>query len=552
MTVPASRIRGMLTLATGLAGLMNLFSALFPDFHWRFLLLRDMIPVSVINGSKMATVILGMVLILLADRLDKRQTRAMWMVFSVLLLSAVFHLVKGLDYEEATVCLVLACALFMRRREYTAPSTPLRLRSSLLTVAGLGTLFFAFDMLGFRILGEWIAPHPTLFGAVSEPVRYLVGTPVYHYHGPARWFGLSIMLVGSLSIVASILVVLRPFIPLHFLNHRDRDHAEDLIRTHGTDTLSYFALRDDRRYFFNSSRTAVVSYKVWHNVALVGGDPIGPHRQIRPLLREFLGFCRANGLHPAFVGTGCKHLAAYRAAGLRVLKIGEECSIRLGEFDSSSLKRKVRRAERHCLEHGYETRMVDARDITDEQRAQALAIARAWVQSKGGSERGFSMTLGRFPNPTDDVRVLLALNNDRLAGFLTFVPVYGSNGWSLDMMRRDPEVPNGMTEFMVIQAANLLKGEGSDFMSLNFASLSSTEIAPEPRILTTVRKFLFENLSSVYQLKSLYQFNEKFNPEWSSRYLVYGDLRRTPSIIMAVVQAEDPIKLSTLAAVLRR
>jgi lysyl-tRNA synthetase class 2 len=106
---------------------------------------------------------------------------------------------------------------------------------------------------------------------------------------------------------------------------------------------------------------------------------------------------------------------------------------------------------------------------------------------------------------------------------------------------------------MVIQASRLLQAEGSEYMSLNFASLSSTEASiTEPRAITSLRRFLFDNLSSIYQLKTLYQFNSKFEPEWSSRYLVYGDLMRTGKVMLAVIQAEDPIKFSTLAAVFRR
>ena len=158
-----------------------------------------------------------------------------------------------------------------------------------------------------------------------------------------------------------------------------------------------------------------------------------------------------------------------------------------------------------------------------------------------------------YPVEDHDARVLVATDPSGLIGFLTFVPVFDSRGWSLDMMRRRMDSPNGLTEFMVIQAARLLKAEGAGHLSLNFASLSSTEACiQEPRAVTSLRCFLFDNLSSVYQLKTLYQFNAKFDPEWSSRYLVYGDLMRSGKVIMAVIQAEDPIKLSSLSGVFRK
>ncbi len=553
--LPSVRVRAFIAMATALAGFMNILSALFPAFHWRYLLLRDLVPVRVINDSDVATVLLGVVLILLANGLAKRHRRAMQLTLGVLALSAVLHITKGLDYEEALVCLGLAGILFSRRADYVVPSRPINLSSAFTNTLAFGLLYYAYALIGFRILARWITPTPTLAGSALEPLRLAVDTPMYHYHGyQAHWFGGSLIALGIAAVGFSALLVLRPLIPIPPSTAADRDRVWELIRRFGHDTLSYFALRDDRSYFFDESRQAFLSYKIWRNVALVGGDPVGPAGRIGPLTVAFVEFCRANGLIPCFLGTNGRHLSMYQALGLRVLKIGEEAVIRLAGFNPAALKRKVRRAERHCTEAGISAEMFSADRLPAELREQALRISRGWVNERGKLERGFSMTLGRVPRQQDpDARVLIARQSERVVGFLTFVPVFGANGWSLDMMRRDSDTPNGLTAFMVIQAARQLQSEGFDFMSLNFASLSSTEATiREPRVVTTLRRFLFENLSSVYQLKSLYQFNTKFEPEWASRYLVYGDLVSTGKIIMAVVQAEDPIRFSTLASVFRR
>ena len=325
----------------------------------------------------------------------------------------------------------------------------------------------------------------------------------------------------------------------------ERARARAIVEVHGHDTLSYFALRDSGTYFFDETRTAFLSYKIWHNVALVGADPVGPDDKFGDLTRRFLQFCVANRLTPCFLGTNGRNLDLYRALGLRVLKIGEECLINLPTFDASSLRRKVRRAERHCLRLGISSTMYGAAELPEAYRDQALEVSKEWVRTRGGLEQGFSMTLGRFPNMEDpDVRVLLALSGSRLIGYLTFMPVYQARGWSLDMMRRTDDAPNGLTEFMVIQGARMLQAEGSEYMSLNFAALSNTEaFVSEPKAVTALRGFCFEYLSSMFQLKSLYTFNDKFQPTWSSRYAVFRDLRHAGAIIMAIIQAEDPITL---------
>lgn len=473
----------------------------------------------------------------------------------LLVASALVNLTKGLDYEEALVSLTLATVLFACRRDYVLGSRPVGLRSGLSFVAGFGLVYYAYDLLGFRVLSPWITPRPGLPGALLEPFRLVWDSPLYQYHGhQAQWFADSLIIAGCMAVAISAMLALRPLIPFARSNAADRDRALTIVRQFGRDTLSYFALREDRGYFFDTTGSAVLSYKIWRNVALVGGDPIGPAHRIAPITEQFLEFCGANGLVPCFLGSGGRHVDMYRASGLRVLKIGEESLIRLPGFDPSALKRKVRRAERHCAELGITAEIFKAHEVPAHLRDQATRISGAWVRAKGGAERGFSMTLGRFPTPADrDVRVLLAISRGSVIGFLTFVPVFGAGGWSLDMMRRGMDSPNGLTEFMVIQAARTLQREGAGFMSLNFASLSSTEATvSEPRMVTSLRRFLFDNLSSVYQLKTLYQFNSKFEPEWSSRYVVYGDLIRTGKVLMAVIQAEDPIKFSTLVSVFRR
>src|SRR5579872_87432 len=510
MTQP--RIRLILALATALAGVMNIVSSLFPAFHWRYLLLRDMVPLHVINDSQVATVILGILLILLADGLLKRQRRAMRLTLILLLLSAVVNLTKGLDYEEALVCLGLAVAFFSQRNDYVVRSRPIGLRSALSFAGAFALLYYGYAFLGFRLLQASITPRPALAGAILEPFRLVLDSPLYHYHGhQAVWFGDSLILIACVAVGITAALVLRPFIPMRRCTALEKQRARNIIRTHGRDTLSYFALRDDRSFFFDRTNSAFLSYKIWRDVALVGGGPVGPAELHRGVTAEFLEYCGSNGLTPCFLGPDGIHVDMYRSMGLRMVKIGEEAVIRLADFDVTSLKRKVRRAERHCIEFGITAEVFAAPRVPQEYRDAAGKVSAEWVRAKGGAERGFSMTLGRFPTPQDrDVRVLIASRQGQLVGFLTFVPVFGSNGWSLDMMRRDMAAPNGLTEFMVIQAARALQAEGAEFLSLNFASLSSSEAAiEEPRALTSLRRFLFDNLSSVYQLKTLYQFNTK-------------------------------------------
>jgi lysyl-tRNA synthetase class 2 len=67
----------------------------------------------------------------------------------------------------------------------------------------------------------------------------------------------------------------------------------------------------------------------------------------------------------------------------------------------------------------------------------------------------------------EDTLVVLARDeHGAIRGVLHFVPCYGRSAMSLSFMRRDPRTPNGLTEFMVVSAVELLRERGVDEMSL--------------------------------------------------------------------------------------
>jgi phosphatidylglycerol lysyltransferase len=285
----------------------------------------------------------------------------------------------------------------------------------------------------------------------------------------------------------------------------------------------------------------------------VAGDPVGPAERIPSLIQSFREFARINGMALCFLAVGPRYLGLYVALGLRALKIGEEALISLPDFDRQTLKRKVRRAARHVADNGIRAVRYRHADLPEHLLRQIIEVDQEWVALKGGEERGFSMTLGRLPRVSDpDCEFMVALEGDHVWGYLVLVPVYQRQSWSLDAMRRRAMSPNGLMEFLVISACEEYRKRGYQELSLNFATLSNSEDNISSRALEGTRSFLFDHLSSFYQLKSLQQFNAKFGPSWRSRYMAYEGILNLPRLAFAVVQAEDPIRLPPLTQLLRR
>ena len=272
--------------------------------------------------------------------------------------------------------------------------------------------------------------------------------------------------------------------------------------------------------------------------ALVSGDPVGEDAEIDELLEELRRLVRANGWRMAVVGASDEHLDRYRALGLKPVPIGEEAVLRPQEFSLEGRAiRKVRQSVSRLRKAGYSFRVVAADEVDPALEAKLESVSTAW---RGGQpERGFSMAI-------DDLHVpgtMLALAEDtdgRVGGFLHLAPSPAGGGWSLSAMRRHPEAPNGLTEFLVVETLAWARDVGASELSLNFCALTDF-LAPE-RVTTSVRRFVRRGLllaDNVFQLERLYSFNRKFFPEWRRRYICVERLTDLPAVGLAYLHAES-------------
>lgn len=424
--------------------------------------LRDVLPLHFTQSARTGTVLVGLVLILLAEGLRKRRQRALQLSVIGLLISSVLNILKGLDVEEAAVALVLALTLLAVRGAFSIASGPPVSRNTVQPVAVGVLLYYGYALAGFLILRSSVFPSPALLDIIKEPVHLVLGDSRLHYLGAdGRWFERTLTIVGGLAIICMLLAALQPMLPSLRPSRDEVRRVRAILRRHGVDSLSYFALQHGRSYFFDQSGEAFLSYRVWGTVALVGGDPVGPSHLFPELVASFLEYADAYGLDPCFLGVPAKSLQLYQSFGLGTLKIGEEAVIDLPSFSEPALKRKVRRAVRHVHEQGIKLVHCRCREVPGALLDQAAALSNDWVKANGGKERGFSMTLGRLPGSEDeDCEYVFAMEGNQVLGYLCFVPVYGDGNWSLDAMRRRPDTPNGLMEFLIVQAAGMYRDRG--------------------------------------------------------------------------------------------
>nr|WP_230203079.1 phosphatidylglycerol lysyltransferase domain-containing protein [Parafrankia discariae] len=543
----APKVAALLTLVTGL---IDVLSAVTPEWRSRLEQLRVILPAPAARQAAAFTVVVGILLVLLAGGLRRRKRRAWQAVVALLAVSVVLHLAKGLDYEEATASAGLLIVMVLTRDEFRAKGDPRTRWQALgvgvtLALFSLGAGLLLLHVRANRIVG----PHP-LSAQLEQVVAGLIGIA-----GPLRFtsdhfedLAARILLaLGLLIVVTTAYLALRPPSPRPRLTGDDEERVRALLQRHGAaDSLGYFVLRRDKSVIWSPSGKACVAYRVVSGVMLASGDPVGDQEAWPGAIAEFLREAADHAWVPAVIGCSHRGGTAWTRAGLAALEFGDEAVVEAATFSLHGRPmRGVRQAVARVERAGYTATARRMRDIPPREAARLKAQAAQWRGTE--TERGFSMALGRLGDPADgDCVAVMAFAPDpadgepRLRALLHFVP-WGRGGLSLNAMLRDRTADNGLNEFLIVSALRQAAELGVERLSLNFAFFRSAlehgeRLGAGPVIRAWRGLLMF--LSRWFQIDSLYRFNAKFQPGWQPRYVCFPRSSDLLRISLAILEAE--------------
>jgi lysyl-tRNA synthetase, class II len=539
------RLPVLAALSAASLGLVNLVSALTPDIAWRGHLLLALEPMKAVPVFHAVAVPLSAALLLSAFYLLRRRQRAWQAAFALLVALAVINVLKGLDVEEALASAAGAGLLWWGRGAFYVRHAALTLRGALKRIA-LATLAAAGLALAIVSVA---APHADPLVVGRETLALLSWS-----NGPIRFrdetgvLPPAVGLIGLAWLGALAWMVFRPLAgPRALPDHRARRAAGRLVVAHGCDTLAFFKLRRDNQLFFGPDGRAFLAYRVSNGVLLVSGDPVGPADELPGLMRGLRAFADERGLRVAVLGAGEECLPVYSELGLRSLYLGDEAIVDTAAFSIDGRPiRKVRQSVSRLEKAGYSTTLRRLDEVDAAELDELEAVAGRWRD--GAPDRGFSMAMdGLSGDGRGDTLIVVARDEQaRPRAFLHFVPVYGRPAVSLAAMPRDRDTPNGLTEFLVARGIELLREQGIEEVSLNFAAFARLMHAPRNRTDRALSRALrFAN--PYFQIESLYRFNAKFFPRWAPRYLVYESALGLPRAGIAALLVEGQVALPRFA-----
>ncbi|GDY54723.1 hypothetical protein SVIO_053460 [Streptomyces violaceusniger] len=433
--------------------------------HSRVHALAELLPGAVSSLAAAASIVVGLLLLMLAHGLKRRKRRAWVAAVGLLPVGAAAQLLYRHSVIGMVLSLVLMGVLIRYRAEFAALPDPRSRWMALANFVGMGAVSVTVGLLIVRSHPDAIEGAPSLGEQLEHVLWGLFGFegPVGYRHGADYTVGYSLGALGLLTVATTAYLAFRPEHPAARLTAEDEERLRGLLTAHGRrDSLGHFALRRDKAVVFSPSGKAAVCYRVVSGVMLASGDPVGDVEAWPGAIARFMEEAQAHSWTPAVMG--CSETGGEvwtRETGLDALELGDEAIVDVADFTlSGRAMRNVRQMVKRIERAGYRTRVRRADELSPEELE---AIRRAAADWRGtDTERGFSMALGRIGDPADGDAVIATAHKAAdegaeegpygdLKAVLHFVP-WGRDGMSLELMRRDRSADPGMNELLIVAA----------------------------------------------------------------------------------------------------
>ena len=529
-------------LLTAAMGVMNVISAVLPAMRDRLRLLRllgEYSPFSIRVGGHLLSALAGFALLLLSVSLWRRKRLGWLLTLSILIVSIPVHLLKGLDYEEATFAALLAGLLIYLRPHFHARSDPPSVRQGVLTLLAALAFILIYGVLGFYLLDRHFKVHFGFWSALRQTI--VMFTQFYDpglqpVTGFGRYFAYSIYVISAVTVGYALLMLLRPVLTRRGQIEEERTRAWEIVRTHGRTALARYALLEDKSFFFTPGGS-LISYVVENRVALALGDPIGPQNDMGCAISSFKELCSQNDWLPAFYQVHEANLKLYQTMDFHPLLIGHVAIVDLASFSlTGSESKTLRNTYNKLTKLGYHYDVIQPPYSTRMLR-ELRFISDDWLTARSATEMRFS--LGWFDEAyLNTCPILLVRDREGfIVAFANLVTEFQANEIAVDLMRFLQRTESGLMDFLFVSLFQWAREQGYATFNLGLSALSGVGEHSDDPIVERALNFIYQNIDRFYNFRGLHSFKEKFHPLWSPRYLIYPAMPALPPISAAIVRA---------------
>ncbi len=513
-----------LAVTTFLGGVVLLASGATPAIHARLGWLQTFLPLPLLELSHFFGSLTGVGLLLLARGLQHRLDGAYLGTVALLAAGIVFSLLKGFDYEEATLLTVMLAAILPCRAHFYR-------RASLLDESFTAGWSVA---IGLVVLGSfWLL---LLSHRHLEYSHQLWWEFEFGSNAPRALRATTAAL--GLLVVVGLARLLRPATPRPPEPSADDLDRAALVAATSPRTYARLALLGDKALLFrggaDGTPRAFLMYGVEGRSWVAFGDPVGPPDDARELAWRFRELSDRHVGWTVFYEVGSDNLPLYLDLGLSLLKLGEEARVPLPTFSMEGSARKaLRYTHRRVQSQGTSFAVVPAAEVTPLLPVLA-EVSDAWLAAKNTREKGFS--LGFFsPDYLQRGPIAVARRDGRIVAFANVLLGGEHEEISIDLMRYEPSTaPPSVMDYLFLELMMWGRDQGYRWLSLGMAPFSGFDVRTLAPLWNRAGAFLFRQGEHFYNFQGVRQYKDKFDPVWEPRYLASPGGLALPRILANV------------------
>lgn len=518
----------VLGAAVLMAGGVLLLSGATPAINARVRTLSDFLPLPILELSHLLGSVAGLGLVILSHALFRRVHLAWQAALAVLLAGAAFSLLKGWDYEEASIMLLVAALLYMAESAFYRRAALLEARVSLRWLLGVGMIVGVVLWVGFL---------------AHRHVGYS-----HELWWTFAWSGDAPRMLRA-ALVVSVLVAgliahswLLPGAPLLAVEDKESYARAQQVVAQTPRAVANLALLHDKHLMVHPEQDAFLMYQVSGRSWVAMGDPIVATRddaqqsieRAYELAWSFRELSDEHGGWTVFYQVTPEFLPLYVDLGLALLKLGEEARVRLPEFSLEGSHRAEfrtarRRAEREGISFEVLLPPLDAAVLHE-----LSVISQQWLSAKSASEKRFSV--GFFsPQYLTQFPTAVVRAQGCIVAFANLWPTANREELSVDLMRYSPTAaPRGVMDYLFVEVMLWGKAQGYRWFNLGMAPLSGLEQHPLAPAWHRMGNFVFDVGGHFYNFEGLRRYKEKFSPVWEPRYLAAPGGLALPRVLLDV------------------
>ena len=494
----------VLAILVFLSGVVLLFSGATPEIDTRLEHLGFLVPHRLIDASHFGASLIGVLCLLLAQGLRRRLSAA-WILTTVLLLvGALLSLLKGFDWEEASLLTLTACLLAAFRGSFYRPSRLLELPFSPVYVvasacvigASVWLLLFAYQDVPYSHQLWW---QFTLDADAPRGLRSLLGSAV-------------------LLVIVALTWLLRTARPTIHLPTADELQRASRILQDSDQPDGGLALTGDKALLFHPQDDAFLMYARRGRSLVALYDPIGPAQRRAEMIWQFRDLCDIHHARPVFYQVRAENLPFYMDIGLTAIKLGEEARVDLLRFDLDAKGKEMKDLRYTWNRGGRDGLSLEIQEPGQAPLEELKVISDAWLEGKNVREKGFS--LGRFSAEyLQHFRIALIRFQGQPVAFANLLETHSRELASLDLMRAHPQAPKLTMEFLMIGLIQHYKTHGYARFSLGMVPLSGLQPRRGAPLTQRLGSMVFQRGEQLYNFQGLRRFKDKFQPDWEPRYM---------------------------------